>query len=146
MPEFHSTVTINRPRDEVFTYLTDPQTQTIWHSGLQDFSADWKDEPKVGDRARGTVKVAGKKVRWETETTDLQRPERIVFRSVEAPFSFELSYTLIDRGGSTELRHDGSTDALGGFFGKLADPLVARMYQRDMNSNLANLKAILEET
>jgi ligand-binding SRPBCC domain-containing protein len=146
MPEFHSTTTIARPREEVFTYLVDPDAQTIWQSGLQEFDADWTDEPKVGDRAKGTVKVAGKKVHWETEITETTRPERIAFRSVESPFPFEISYTLVDSGGSTEVRHDGSTEGLGGFFGKLADPLVALMYQRDMNSNLANLKALMEET
>lgn len=146
MAEFHSKVTINRPREEVFAYLTDPANQTVWQSGLQEFDADWQDDPKVGDRARGTIKVAGKKIRWETETAEVQRPERFSFRSVEAPFSFEMSYTLVDRGGSTELAHDGHTGSLGGFFGKLADPLVARMYQRDMESNLNNLKALLEDT
>jgi uncharacterized protein YndB with AHSA1/START domain len=139
-------VTINRPREEVFDYLTDPDTQTVWQSGLQDFEGDWQGELNVGDRARGTVKVAGKKVQWETETTAVERPERVAFRSVEAPFEFELSYSLVDRGGSTEVIHEGSTASMGGFFGKLADPLVARMYQRDMNSNLENLKSILEET
>lgn len=146
MPEFHSTTTIARSREEVFTYLVDPGAQTVWQSGLQEFDADWTDEPKLGDRARGTVKVAGKKVHWEAEITEVTRPDRIAFRSVESPFPFEISYTLVDTGGSTEVRHDGSTEALGGFFGKLADPLVALMYQRDMNSNLANLKAIMEET
>lgn len=146
MPEFHSTTTIARSREEVFTYLVDPEAQTVWQSGLQEFDADWTDEPKVGERARGTVKVAGKKVHWEAEVTEVTRPDRIAFRSVESPFPFEISYTLVDSGGSTEVRHDGSTEALGGFFGKLADPLVALMYQRDMNSNLANLKAIMEET
>ncbi len=145
MPEFRSTVTINRPREEVFDYLTDPENQTTWQSGLQEFESDSK-EPQVGDRARGTVKVAGKKLRWEAETIQVQRPERIVYRSVEAPFAFELSFKLVDRSGSTEVMHEGSTESMGGFFGKLADPLVARMYQRDMDSNLANLKAILEET
>ena len=146
MPEFHSTITIARSREEVFTYLVDPEAQAVWQSGLQEFDADWTDEPKVGDRARGTVKVAGKKVHWEAEITEVTRPDRLTFRSVESPFPFEISYTLVDSGGSTEVRHDGSTEALGGFFGKFADPLVALMYQRDMNSNLANLKAIMEET
>ena len=84
-------------------------------------------------------------MRWETVVTEVKRPERIAFRSVQAPFPFEISFTLVDSGGSTEVRHDGSTQAMGGFFGKLADPLVAHMYQRDMSSNLANLKAIMEE-
>jgi hypothetical protein len=79
----------------VFTYLVDPDTQTIYQSGLLEFDADWKDEPKVGDRARGTMKVAGKKVRWEVETTEAKRPERIAFRSVESPVAFEFSTRLL---------------------------------------------------
>ncbi len=98
MPEFHSTTSIARSREEVFTYLVDPESQTVWQSGLQEFDADWTDEPKVGDRARGTVKVAGKKVHWEAEITEVTRPERMAFRSVESPFPFEISYTLVDSG------------------------------------------------
>ena len=145
MAEFTATVTIDRAREEVFDYLVAPATQTVWQSGLQEFEADWSDVPKVGDRARGKVKVAGKTVHWETETTKVQRPERVAYRSIEAPFSYELSYTLIDHGESTEVRHEGTTGSLGGFFGKLADPLVTLMYQHDMNSNLSNLKSLLEE-
>jgi uncharacterized protein YndB with AHSA1/START domain len=146
MAEFHAHVTINRPRDEVFRYLVDPQTQTVWNSGLQEFTAVWTGHPQVGDRAQGTIKVAGRQLRWEAETTEVEPPSRVVYRSVEAPFPFTLEYTLVDRDGATEVQHDGSTEAMGGFFGKLADPLVALMYQRDMNSNLANLKSILEES
>jgi uncharacterized protein YndB with AHSA1/START domain len=146
MAEFHADVTIRRAREEVFAYLVDPSSQTVWNSGLVEFSADWTGEPGVGDRARGTVKVAGRRIDWETETTEVAPPERVVYRSVRAPFGFELSWTLTDRGDETEVRHDGRTESLGSFFGKLADPLVALMYQRDMNSNLANLKAILEES
>jgi hypothetical protein len=72
-------------------------------------------------------------------------PSRVVYRSVKAPFPYELAYTLTERDGATEIQHDGVTEAMSGFFGKLADPVVAKMYQRDMNSNLLNLKAILEE-
>jgi uncharacterized protein YndB with AHSA1/START domain len=146
MPEFHSSVTINRPREEVFAYLVDPGNQTVWQSGLVEFESDRAGQPEVGDRARGTIKVAGRKVRWVSETTEMQPPERFAFRSVEAPFPFDVSYTLVDHDGATEVRNDGSTESMGGFFGKLADPVVARMYQRDMDSNLANLKLILEET
>ncbi|MDX6326937.1 MAG: hypothetical protein QOK15_3291 [Nocardioidaceae bacterium] len=145
MAEFHAAVSIARSREDVFTYLVDPANQTVWNSGLVEFEADWTGDPQVGDRARGTVKVAGRRIDWETETIEAQRPDRVVYRSVKAPFSFQLSWTLTDRGGDTEVTHDGLTGTLGGFFGKLADPLVALMYQRDMNSNLANLKAVLEE-
>ena len=146
MNEFHSSVTIDRPLDEVFQYLVDPTTQTVWNSGLQEFTAAWAAKPEVGDRAKGTVKVAGRQVHWEAEATEVQPPTRVVYHSVEAPFPFTLAFTLVDRDGATEVLHDGSVGGMSGFFGKLADPLVALMYQRDMNSNLANLKAILEST
>ena len=35
-------------------------------------------------------------------------------------------------------------DPFAGFFGKLADPLVTRMYSRDVKGNLEKLKDILE--
>ena len=145
MPEFHSSVTINRPREEVFAYLADPANQTVWQSGPVEFESDRAGQPEVGDLARGTIKVVGRKVRWEAETIEMQPPERFAFRSVKAPFPFQQSYTLVDHGGSTEVRTEGSAESLGGFFGKLADPVVARMYQRDMDANLANLKLVLEE-
>lgn len=145
MPEFHSHVIIDRPPQEVFAYLVNPETQQTWQSGLQDFEADWGADPAVGDHSRGTVNVAGKKLRWEAEITEVNRPERFVFRTVEAPFGFEVTYSLRAVGDSTEVNYDGTTEPMGGFFGKFADPLVARMYQRDTTSNLANLKAILEE-
>ena len=145
MSEFHAQVSIDRPLEEIFAYLVNPETQVVWQSGLQEFDADWGDEPKVGDRSRGIIKVAGKKMQWETEVVEVERPEKVVFRSVESPFSFQISYSLRRVGDSTEVRYDGSTGVMGGFFGKFADPLVAHMYQRDTNSNLANLKAVLEE-
>ena len=52
MAEFHAGVTIHRPCDEVFRYLVDPDTQTVWNSGLQEFTADWTGQPEVGDRAK----------------------------------------------------------------------------------------------
>ena len=145
MAEFRAAVTINRPREEVHRYLSDANLIPVWQSGLQEFDADWDDQPRVGDRSRATVKVAGKKVRSVTEVTEVS-PDHLAIRSVEAPFAFEMSYRAIDRGGHTEVVHEGTTESLGGFFGKLADPIVARMYQRDVESNLKNLKALLEET
>jgi uncharacterized protein YndB with AHSA1/START domain len=103
-------MTINRPREEVFAYAADSENETLWQSGLVEFKGDRPGQPDVGDRARGTVKVAGRKVRFMSETTEMRPPERFAFRSVEAPFPFEVSYTFVDRGGSTEVRIDGSTE------------------------------------
>lgn len=147
MPEIETKITINRPREEVFEYLTRPDTQTVWQSNLIDFEAsDWHTPPQVGDQSKGAVKVAGRRVEWTSETTDVEPPERVTFRSVDAPFPFEFTYNLSDQGDATEVTYQGATKSMGGFFGKLADPIVARMYERDMRSNLENLKALLEQS
>lgn len=144
MPEVHVKVTVDRPRDVVYDYMATAENQTVWNANLVEFDADWTDAPKKGDRSRGTVKVAGKRLEWTAEVTEAERPARFGFRSVEAPFPFEFTYTLTERDGATEVAYDGSSESMGGFFGKLADPIVARMYERDSKANLENLKAVLE--
>ena len=146
MPEIHAQVGIDRPIEEVYDYISNPERQTVWQSNLVEFEAEnWQGVPKVGDRARGAIRVAGRRVNFTTETTETQRPNRLAFRSVESPFPFEFSYNLAEHMGTTELSYDGRTETMGSFFGKLADPFVARMYERDMNANLENLRAILEQ-
>lgn len=145
MPEIEARITISRPREEVYDYLARPENQTVWQSNLVEFAADWKDQPDVGERSKGAVRVAGKRVSWTTEITEAQRPERLAFRSVEAPFPFAFAYDLSGDSGTTEVTYRGSTESMGGFFGRIADPIVARMYERDMRANLENLKALLEE-
>ena len=36
------------------------------------------------------------------------------------------------------------SETYGGFFGKLADPLVTRMYAKDVRSNLEKMKELVE--
>lgn len=47
--------------------------------------------------------------------------------------------------GRTRVTFHQEIGELGGFFGKLGDNLVTRMYQRDVRSNLDEAKELLEE-
>jgi len=46
--------------------------------------------------------------------------------------------------GGTRISIRQEVAPCGGFFGKLADPLVTRMYSRDVRGNLVTLKDVLE--
>ena len=46
--------------------------------------------------------------------------------------------------GDAEASAATETDELGGFFGKLGDAVVVKVYARDVKSNLANAKTLLE--
>ena len=45
MPEFTPLSSFTGRAREVFSYL-------VWQAGLHDFEVAWRDEPKIGDRAR----------------------------------------------------------------------------------------------
>lgn len=146
MPTIDVDIDIDQPRERIFDAIVDPEMQRTWQSGLVEYEALYDGAPQKGSQTRGVTKAAGRKIEWVGEFTEVDRPSRIAGRSVESPFPIEFSYTLTERDGGTHLAYHLETGSLGGFFGKLGDPIVAKMYERDMKANLANLKAIVEES
>ncbi len=146
MPTIDVSIDIDQPRERVFDAIVDPDSQPLWQSGLLEYEALYEGAPQKGGRTRGVTKAAGRKIEWVGEFTEVDRPSRVAGRTVESPFPFEFSYTLTEADGATHVAYHGESGSLGGFFGKLGDPIVAKMYERDMKANLANLKAIIEES
>lgn len=97
-----------------------------------------------GTRHRAVIKAPGRRMGVVSEITECEEGRLLAWRSIEALFDFEMSQTLEDTDGGTRLTWKGHTESMGGFFGKLADPLVMRMFSRDLRSNLQHLKEILE--
>ena len=79
--------------------------------------------------------------------TELDGGVAVTYESVESPmaFSYSYSYRFADAEGSgTTVMFHQDVPTIGGFFGKLTDPIVTRMYSRNVATNLANLKELLE--
>jgi hypothetical protein len=64
------------------------------------------------------------------------------FKSIRGSFLISGAYSFAQAEGGTAVTFDLQGEP-GGFF-KLAEPLLARMMQRQWDANLANLKDILE--
>ena len=143
MPHVRESVTIDRPVEEVFRYTMDPENQTTIMSNLESFEADGPMEK--GTRATGVTRVAGRRVEWTSEITEFQPNRRVEIRSLEAPMGFHITWTYESAGDGCLVTFDQEVDGIGSFFGKLADPIVTKMYSRDMRGNLDNLKVLLEE-
>lgn len=146
MPTIDDSIVIDRPRDEVYDYMIDPANVPVYNANIIEYEQVSPGDRGKGTRDRGTVKVAGRKLDFVQEITEQEPGERIVFRSLEAPMNmtWTLEYRLEDEGeGRTRMMFHQEA-SLGGFFGKLGDALVVKMYSRDTRANLENLKAILE--
>lgn len=145
MPTIEESIHIERPRDEVFSFVADPDNVTQFASNLVEYEQQSEGERGKGSVDRGVVRVAGKKFEFTSEIVEWQPGERMVHRSVESPMAWELTQRFEDEDGGTKVTFHQEVPDMGGFFGKLGDAVVTKMYSRDVRSNLESLKILLEE-
>lgn len=143
MPRVEESIQIDRPVEDVFDYVSDPDNQTTIQSNMIEFHSDGPMEK--GTRTEGVTRVAGRKVAWTAEVTEFQRNRRVELRSIDAPMEFHLTWTYEPVDEGCRVTFEQEIGSLGSFFGKLADPVVTKMYARDVRGNLENLKILLEE-
>lgn len=143
VPRIEETIHIDRPVGDVFVFATDPANQTLIASNLIAFDMDGP--MRKGARAEGVVKVAGRRVEWTSEVVEFEQDRKVEIRSVESPMAFHITWTYEPDGDGTRVDFVQEVPSIGGFFGRMSDPLVTKMYARDVRANLGNLKTLLEE-
>lgn len=148
VPVVEEHIDIERSRDEVWAYVSDPANVVVFSSNLSEYEQASPGPRGKGTRDRGRVKVAGRTLAFEHEIDAWEPGQHLGLRSTEAPMgmSWHIDYRLEDLGDGVTRLTQRTESTLGSFFGKLADNLVANMYARDTRANLANLKSLLEET
>lgn len=142
MARFDQSVTINRPIEEVFAFVSDLDNQARWRSGL-DLAELTSDGPfGVGATYREVERILGRKMERTMEVTEFEPNVKCSFKSTSGPvvFSATVSFEAQDDGIRVSMTADAE---LGGVF-RVAEPMVVRMGRRQMESDLANLKELLE--
>lgn len=144
MPHIEESINISRPLSEVFEFATNPANQTVFATNL--LSYELLGPLTKGAVAQGVTRVAGKKVEWTAEITEFEQDRRMDIRSLKSPMSWTITWLFTPSGDGTEVRFVQDVPEIGGFFGRLADPIVTKMYSRDVRGNLEHLKLLLEES
>jgi uncharacterized membrane protein len=142
MYTFEHNVFINRPTQEVFDYITQPSNAPKWQGTAQ--SAEWTSNGPVGVGStwRAENKFMGRKVEATLEITSWDPPNEHSFKSVGGSVPFETRTKLEAKEDGTQLTMIGQAE-LGGFF-KLAEGMVGKQMDKQMETDLANLKRMLE--
>ena len=142
MIRIQASVTVNRPLEEVFRFMTDNQNALQWQSGLLEARVT-NGVIGVGKTWVDVVQVLGRRIEVASELTEFE-PLRVVgFKSTSGPIPLEGRYAFAPDGEGIKVTFTLQGEA-GGFF-KLAEPIVARSTQRQWETNLANLKDLLEQ-
>jgi uncharacterized protein YndB with AHSA1/START domain len=137
-------VLIHRPPHEVWAQLTNPANFTRWMRNAIDYAADWEQEPQVGDTYRIVEKVAWRRIKATAQVTGVVPGGRFTSKSTQAPFPVENTFRVEAVGDDTRLIYHGETPGPGGVLGKLSGPLLAKVFGRNMRSNLERLKTLIE--
>jgi hypothetical protein len=138
-----TSITIERPRDEVAAYAADPDHATAWYENIEEVT--WETAPPlvVGSRVAFVARFLGQRLAYTYEVKAHEPGDRFVMTTPEGPFAMETTYSWEDAGsGSTRmtLRNRGEPSG----FSRLAAPLIATAMRRANNKDLRALKRVLE--
>ena len=136
-------VEIDRPPEEVFSYVANPENLPEWTNLVLEVRKDAEDQPNAVDRFSVVAKFLGRRFETPFEVSAHEPPRHHSDRSTGGPFEQEYIYTFEQTGrGGTRLTQVVETEP-GGFF-KLVGPLLERAGSRQLRTDLSNLKDLLE--
>lgn len=142
MASFEINLVINRPIEEVFTFISNPENLPRWRAATLEVKRISTEPLDVGSIARGRFTFLGRPFEGNLEIITRQPHRSYAIRMTEGPFPLEARYALEPTEGGTRLTLVVQGEP-GGFF-KLAEPLVVSMAKRSYESDLHNLKELLE--
>lgn len=142
MVKIETSVVINRPIEKVFAFVTDIETHLQWQSGIQEAKAISESPVGVGSQYTYVMQLLGRQVETTGEVTEYEPPSKHGWKATSGPFPLKGGFIFEAVEGGTEVTSITEAEA-DGFF-KLAEPLVVRMVQRQMQTSLDNLKDLLE--
>ncbi len=136
-------IVINKPRLEVWAFMTDPDNVPLYSSNVVEDTLVSGEKQEVGRICRWVVKVAGRRLEMTDEMVEVERGRGGKYISKDATIPYTLSVHCEDLGEGTKVTWHQDMESLKGFF-KFADPVVLKLYARDVRSNLEKAKTILE--
>ena len=152
MTTISTSMEINAPLSEVFTYFARPEhmaDQFPENMGLNIIPLEVKNGFGVGTIFRISGDFDGKKLEWDCETIDYIPHKKIVAKMIEGPFKVWQITVDFDEINEKKTRtsitvdYDMPMGPLGGFIDKIK---LKKIAERGMENGLYRVKALLEGT
>jgi uncharacterized protein YndB with AHSA1/START domain len=139
-----ATVDVDRSAAEVFAYATDPTRFPEWQAGVVDGHMDHAGTPQVGAKCVTTRRIGGAERPVTSELTHIDPPRTWGVHGIDGPIRATVDLTVTPL-TETRSRLTIAVDFEGHGIGKVLVPLlVRRQAQKEMPTNVANLKRQLE--
>jgi carbon monoxide dehydrogenase subunit G len=137
-----TSITINRPMEEVFDYAADPAHVAEYVVPVIDCRKTSDGPLGKGTTATSTVRVLGRQFEVPSETTEWDRPHGFSVHNTGGPMPMTMQFRFSPDGEATrvDLRADVEVARLL----QIASPLIEPVVDRQMRASLDSLKAIME--
>jgi len=137
-------VEINRPTNQVFEFLANPENGPKWQSGLTESKLLTEGPVRVGSQFKETVKFLGRPIELICEYVEVEPGRKMVFKSDNSKtLQFDLTF-LVEPGqaGASRVTVSGHSHVSGLL--RLLEPLFAGEVKSASRKELQQLKAALE--
>jgi uncharacterized protein YndB with AHSA1/START domain len=138
MPQFSSTIDIQRPPEEVWRAISTPER---WFEGYLETRSRSAEYPGPGTRDDRLYRTRMKE-EVEARVTRSEAPSTLEEDQKGKTFSRHVRYSLTPSPAGTHLQVDDQVDFKG--LGKLAAPIASRDVRKRWETSLENLKAAAE--
>src|SRR5262249_8058177 len=132
MIHIEESITINRPIEEVFAFVSDFRTVSQWQSGVVDVRLTPEGPIGVGTRATLVHAFLGRRLEMTVEIVEYEPPTKQVFKTISGPMPGIVSRRFEPTAEGTTISQVIEGQA-GGVFA-VAEPLVARSLGRGVKA------------
>jgi carbon monoxide dehydrogenase subunit G len=142
--DFRGTVVIDRPIEEVFTFLANGENDPKFSPRVLEIAKTTDGPPGVGTVYASTVKDAGMKTKREFRLTEFEPPTQIRWAETSQNLvtASEGGYDLAPDGDGTRITLYNVLEGHG--LGKLIAPLAVRAARKDADAFAQRIKAAVE--
>lgn len=142
MARIEASVVIGRPIEEVFAFVTDIEKLPRWAAELVEAKVTSQGPVGVGTTWSGVVQFLGRRMENTHQITEFEPNRKFGSETIASPVPLKGEFTFEAVVGGTKVTMVAEVEP-GSFF-QPAEPVFGRLVQEQYESNLANLKEILE--
>ena len=145
MVKFTKSIFINRSRQDVFDFLSNPENLSKWQPAI--VSAEWTSNgiPAIGSTYKTLIKMAGAKSEGQFKITHWDPPNRYGYETIKIPFpikSIELLVTLEAKDSGTQLTFEANLATLAIL--KFAEGMLGKQAEKQDGGNIESARRLLE--
>jgi uncharacterized membrane protein len=140
-----TSIIINRPVDEVFAAASNMGNLPKWSTATQEADVTSEGPVRRGSTVRLVGTFLGRRIESDAEFTEFEPPRHFAMATTSGPVAFRNRWTFEPSDGGTKVTGMNEAET-SGFLKmlRIAEPIAVRMGKRQLETDIANLKDLLE--